>query len=781
MAAGRVVLSQYFPARDRNGRLVAGARLFVYENGTTTKAAIYSNSGLSTPMANPVVANASGQFPSIWADDGVTYTLSITGADGSSIGNPSVFDDFSVSVDAMTESVSLAEAAAAAAQAYYEDILAIEGEADPSIAIATRAAKAANLSDLGDREAAYQNLNFLAAGTGAVVRSARDKNRDYISVKDFGATGLGVLADSAKIQAAINSLKPGGANQGKRLLFPGGGVWFCENLDLTDLADVEFIGYGATVKASQRVKSYFDMKDSAGGLVFKGFTFDGMQPVLPVYTEVDYIEQLYNCPIYAYESSGSAVVDGCKFINIYSGGIQWRLSGDLTVRNCAFDFPLCTQTYLGTPAVQWLDGIRLQSINANVLIDNCVFQGAATTNPALGPCAVFASGTSGSLVITNIRADYCGHDNTGTHRLGVIDFYGDVGNVTLRNVVSTNTMSAFSRLSACHVGLFENIHVTASTNAELDYYCINVESTVFGGRLGARDVTVRGLTVIDPSSRYSYALGCSSYDYQAYARRIRFEDITTAEARTAIIVQGPCRDVRIKGVYASSATGVSGAILLLAPGGVSLTGTQSTSFYDGLVFNDVTVRNTLSGSGAAAIQTDYSSAATTAFMGSIVVDGLDAHAVANTGQGVIMRQNSTTLANSSFILRNSRITGYNRSVYAREGGEHLVENNKFRSAAGGAILDASSGALRRRGNSIGNGVLRGTGTLVAGVATITSNEITNAADYPTRFIVNRKGGGTANGFLTHTVGAGSAVVTSKDAANATVATDNGTFEWEAVN
>lgn len=147
MAAGRIVLSQYFPARDRNNHLVSGAKLYVYLNRTTTKATIYSDEAMTTTQANPVTANASGQFPAIWASDATTYTLSITGPDGESIGNPSVFNDYSVSTLANTESVALAEAASTAAQDYYADILALAGDYPDPAALATRAAKAQNGAD----------------------------------------------------------------------------------------------------------------------------------------------------------------------------------------------------------------------------------------------------------------------------------------------------------------------------------------------------------------------------------------------------------------------------------------------------------------------------------------------------------------------------------------------------------------------------------------------------------------------------------------------------------
>lgn len=60
------------------GLPMAGAKLYFYEQGTTTPKNTYSNPGLSTANSNPLVADATGKFGAIFLDG--SYTARITDA-----------------------------------------------------------------------------------------------------------------------------------------------------------------------------------------------------------------------------------------------------------------------------------------------------------------------------------------------------------------------------------------------------------------------------------------------------------------------------------------------------------------------------------------------------------------------------------------------------------------------------------------------------------------------------------------------------------------------------
>jgi hypothetical protein len=168
MAAGRIVISEFAPARDRNDALVAGAKMFVYTNGTTTLASIYTSAALTTALANPVVANSSGQFAQVWADASLIYTVSITGPNGESIGNPSVFDDYSPSTNFAVSQVEEYKAPVRVASTANITIASalINGSTIDGVVVAT-----GDRVLLKDQSTGSQNGIYVVVASGAAMRA----------------------------------------------------------------------------------------------------------------------------------------------------------------------------------------------------------------------------------------------------------------------------------------------------------------------------------------------------------------------------------------------------------------------------------------------------------------------------------------------------------------------------------------------------------------------------------------------------------------------------------
>jgi len=93
--AGLYPLSRY-QQFDENGQLLVGARLFLFDGGTTTPRVGYRDSSLTTEHPNPIVADAAGRLPLIYLDDGF-YRQRLTTASG-----VVVFDDDGIPVVSTT-------------------------------------------------------------------------------------------------------------------------------------------------------------------------------------------------------------------------------------------------------------------------------------------------------------------------------------------------------------------------------------------------------------------------------------------------------------------------------------------------------------------------------------------------------------------------------------------------------------------------------------------------------------------------------------------------------
>lgn len=93
-----VLPSLFNPALNVDGSVEAGAKLYVYEPGTLTPKSVYSDSALSVPHANPVVADASGRFETIYIDPSDTYRFILKTFEDLTLPNGDI-DNYSIGGD----------------------------------------------------------------------------------------------------------------------------------------------------------------------------------------------------------------------------------------------------------------------------------------------------------------------------------------------------------------------------------------------------------------------------------------------------------------------------------------------------------------------------------------------------------------------------------------------------------------------------------------------------------------------------------------------------------
>lgn len=127
-----------------------------------------------------------------------------------------------------------------------------------------------------------EQVTFLAAGTGATQRTALEKLRDVVSVKDFGAVGNGIADDASAIQRAINALP----SSGGIVLFPAGTYLVSAtqtisgtpcHIVVSGRQNVYLCGYGAIIQSTLTAPTIGNLGDvfrisSSSNIVIEGFT-----------------------------------------------------------------------------------------------------------------------------------------------------------------------------------------------------------------------------------------------------------------------------------------------------------------------------------------------------------------------------------------------------------------------------------------------------------------------------------------------------------------------------
>jgi hypothetical protein len=276
MAAGRIIVPNIMPALDINADPVPGAKLYFYLNETTTLTTVYTTSALSVAHANPVVADASGVFPSIFADTALAFSIALTDADGAPIVGLRNRDNVTATTFYGDDVVAECEAAATAAAASAADAAAtlagavLRYNAKSEIAAATisgnvRVAQtrfyapnyAAPATMVGGATYVRTSYATITAGSYPAASYVRSVDRlmpdgstdatnggywllqdEVVTPQKFGAVGNASADDYAAIVAAEAYCAIGG----QPLTWPPG-VYRCDT-GITKAGNVDWLGSG---------------------------------------------------------------------------------------------------------------------------------------------------------------------------------------------------------------------------------------------------------------------------------------------------------------------------------------------------------------------------------------------------------------------------------------------------------------------------------------------------------------------------------------------------------
>lgn len=556
-------------------------------------------------------------------------------------------------------------------------------------------------------------VQYDPAGAGAVSTTVQAKLRETVSVKDFGAVGDGVADDTAAIQAAVSSLA-----SGSTLLFPPGSYKVTAPITFSGKSNVTINGYGSTVYCGPtRIQSYFNI-DSSSDIDIIGFTFDAKMQSMPLYTPGDY-GNIYNAGVYTYNGAQNVNVKDCSFINLYTVAGFFRNSTNVFVADCRFKSPLQTQN-------QQLEHLLFQT-SAEVNVNNCNFDNAASVSPSSNAAGIYASGITKYITIDGCTFNYCGRDNAGAHRVGVIDFYYDVDNVTVTNCVSKNTMAEFMRLSTCNNAVISNNQVEINPNCEIGSNTLSMQSGAVylpSANTKCRNIVISdNVFVNDSGVNIASCIGVFAYDWGAWSENINIESNNFSNFRRMVAIRGPFNGVKISNNQSNSFSGSfpSGIIDLDHMAGIASSyGSQSNSF-----FNNLEISNNLISSRGdnGFISLSLNAITTTAYVGEFKVSNntIDATTTLSANIGININLTSATPTNTTLKVENNFIQRYNYAFQLNNCGNVVLANNRSQKNTN-YLIQGGNLSFNAYGNITRNGLLFGKSKLSGGTVTVLGSD-----------------------------------------------------------
>lgn len=536
--------------------------------------------------------------------------------------------------------------------------------------------------------------------------------------------------------------------------------------EIACFSDLEVEGNGSIITAITRFRSYLNF-DGASNIRIRNLSFDCAKTTLATYADYP---AFYNVAIYLDACSDVSIQD-CEFTNLYTAGIYlYQCTGSLTLERNRHTSPTQSQNLQ-------MQHVHIQTCNFRAVIRDCSFVNAEPASPAVVPCGIFASGTLGSILIDGNYFNWCGRDNTGAHRLGVIDFYGDSENVTITNNVALNTMAEFSRLSSIRNLEVANNIIEMADGAEAARQIISVESTtvfVGTGQVGIQQASLHHNKFTDEYDANRIGIALSSYDYSVPLTDVSVHHNTFVGMQYAVYSGGVFSGLAI---HHNRMRGENGNTIRVnvAPGGVTVTDTngvaENASACEMLAVEDNnSVDESLSSNF---VLVDFTkSPAYSGFVTNLAVRRNSARSVTNAGAAIIVAGSSSTEVERVQINDND-VDGYNYALSVSECREVSIEGNKSRNLGTDFLLSTNNARVVRHNNKLTNDALQGRATLVAGTVTVSTAEVVASESILLTRVV---AGGTLGHLSVGTIVAGTSFVI-----NSSDASDTSTVFWEIVH
>ena len=611
-------------------------------------------------------------------------------------------------------------------------------------------------------------VGFIQSGDDAVLRTVEDKGRESVSVNDYdGAT----LKDRI-LQAVAYLATVGGGD----CIFPRGTHTLAAEVSLTGYDNIRFLGQNATITSSgSAIRSYFNL-DGCSDITFEGLIFDARFGEIATFN--DYAGGPKQVPI-RYFSGSRLKVERCRFDRLYTRFIDLNGSSYIDIVGNTFNSPLQDQNLI-------IEFISVLSCGGTINVQRNLFLGAATTVNGKSPSAVSMSGIQGEIAIEGNRAEHCGRNNEGAHRLGVFDIYSDAANVTVRRNTALNCREQFMRVSTCtNVDIDSNI-VTIAAQADTTYSSLLIESGSWPAVTNAvcKRVRVRNNVLRCLSNRQAFALGVAAYDWGAAPEDIEFSGNNVQNYAKAFFVSGPFRNVSIT---RNTARDVGAFLDLSLTGGLTMTttlGTEANSVFDGLRVDDNEIDVTASSS---IVPISVSTNRGSPYTGTVGEMFVRRNRLTGAPSGTSIAVNgifNASVQQGSLTVEGNDIKGYSQPFYLRSMRRATVRENFAPSVTTDFVLtDGSVGLIEQSGNRRSEkGALSGSAVLVSGTVTVSTTEV--LANDKVRVWREVRGGTIGADLICNAANhvAGTSLrIDAIDTTGTTVTTDTSTVGWEIVS